>query len=247
MSIVIQGGNYTHASGEVEYSLSVDGFLNEQGNTVTHRYRVQMQGELYAASTGDLDTAAIALRAAYRDRLTQWRVLADGSALVHSVLEADTIDGIRVVQPPSFPSNRSAAYVNYLPYTITLEWEQLILGMEEALVSFDETLQFSGGGYRTGHIETAVNLPQKQLLRQHTIFRAVQSGSAVGMFFRPRVPDPIWPGSLVEPNPASTLASGKWRGRANPNRQEVAVTWQYNYESSVPLFGRPNDWGVIQR
>jgi len=247
MSIVVQGGNYTHASGEVEYSLSVDGFLNERGDTVTHRVKVQMQGELYADSTTNLDVAAAALRSAYRDRLTQWRVLADGSALVHSVLEADTIDGIRVVQPPSFPSNRSAAYVSYLPYTIGLEWEQLVTGMEEALVSFDETLQFSGGGFRTGHIETAVNLPQKQLLRRHTIFRAVQSGSAIGMFFRPRVPDPIWPSALVEENPASSLASGKWRGRVSPNRQEVPVTWQYNYESAVPLFGRPNDWGTIQR
>lgn len=244
MSIVVQYGSYTHDAGEVEYTIQKNALLSSRNLVVGQSVTIQMQGMLLSTDVSAMDSRVQSLVAAYAVPNQNWRVLNNGSALAISINAVDTISGINVVQPPSFPSNKDAAYVTYLPYTITLAYEQAKNDELFALKSFTESLQFSGGGPKTMHLETATGLPQKQIVRQHTIYRAVQSGQAVGMYREPIPPAPIWPNALVEA-PSVGFTNGRVIGPLSATRQiDLAVSWQYNFESATPLFGRPNIWGV---
>lgn len=246
MSIVVQYGNYVHDAGEVEYNIQKQATLNDLGEPVGERVTVNMDGLLMATGTGDMDAKVIALRRAYLKDNQNWRVVLAGSPLDVSVDAEDTIGGIHVTQPPSFPSNKNAAYVTILPYRIQLQWEQAITDQLYALKSFTESLSFSGGGPRYGHIETAVELPEKQLLRRNTVYRVIQQGQAVGMYRQPALPLPLFPGALVSA-PDTSLGSGRVIGTLSTLKQtEIPVTWKYTFESATPLAGRPNIWGLTQ-
>jgi hypothetical protein len=246
MSIVVRYGNYTHAAGEVEYQIQKQAILNDLGEPVGEKVTVGMDGLLMGTSTSDMDSKVQSLRAAYLKDNQNWRVIAGSTVLDVSVDAEDTLNGIHVTQPPSFPSNKNAAYVTTLPYRIQLQWEQAVTDQLYALKSFTESLSFSGGGPRYGHIETAVELPEKQLLRRNTIYRVVQQGQAVGMYRQPLLPLPLFPGALVSA-PDTTLGSGRALGPLDRLRtSEIPITWKYTFESATPLAGRPNVWGVTQ-
>ena len=246
MSIVVQYGNYTHDAGEVEYTIAKNAILSDRQIVIGQRVSITMNGMLFADSVSAMDAKVISLLAAYAIPNQNWRVLKDGSPLAISVSAADTTSGITITQPPSFPSNKDAAYVTYLPYTIGISYEQSKNDEVFALKSFTESLQFAGGGPKYMHLETATGLPQKQLVRQNTIYTAVQSGSAVGMYREPVPPAPIWPNALVQ-NGSIGFVSGRVLGPiSTPVQTERGISWQYTFESATPLFGRPNIWGVTQ-
>lgn len=244
MSIVVQYGSYTHDAGEVEYSIQKNAVLSSRNLVVGQTVSIQMNGMLLADSVSAMDAKVQSLVAAYSVPNQNWRVLNNGSPLAISINAEDTISGINVTQPPSFPTNKDAAYVTYLPYTIALAYEQFKIDELFSLKSFTESLQFSGGGPKIMHLETATGLPQKQIVRQNTIYRAVQSGQAVGMYREPVPPAPIWPNALVDTGNRG-YTNGRVIGPIGAATQtERAVSWQYTFESATPLFGRPNIWGV---
>lgn len=244
MSIIVSYGNYTHDAGEVEYAINTTAEVNQRGIPAKYRTTIDMQGLLLASSTTEMDQKVAALRAAYLKHDQDWTVNANGSPLDISIAAVDTIDGVTVAAPPSFPTNRGAAYITTLEYRIRLTYSQVIFAERYALKSFTESLTTSGGGYRRGFIETATGFPQEQLFRRHTVFRAVQQGQAVGFYETPLIPNPIWPAALVTPNPEQTLGSGVTLGPiGRPVTSDIPRSWKYQYESAVPLTGRPNIWG----
>lgn len=245
MSIIVQYGNYVHAAGEVEYAINKTAKVSDRGFPVAELVTVDMEGMLFSDSPSAMDAKVVALKAAYAKNNQDWRVVADGISLAISVAASETIGGINVTVPPMFPSNASAAYVTLLKYRMQLQWEVPITDQFYALKSFSETLTFSGGGPRFGHMEVALGLPVKQKLRANTIFRVTQQGSAVGFYATPVVPDPLWTDALVEYNPERTVATGITKGPiGEPLRTDIPVTWKYVYESATSLSGRPNFWGL---
>lgn len=239
MTIYVRYGTYQHQPGEVEYSFQREVLLNEREVAYAYRTTVQMQGLLLADSTDDMNVKVRSLEAAYSRSDRDWVVEQDGQALEVSIYDSNTISGVTITGGVSYPTNRNAAYVTILPYEINLTADVIIESELFALRSFEETLRFSGGGPRFLHIETAVGRPVKQLGRRNTIYRAVQSGSAVGLYRRPVVPRPIFPGALVE-SPETEYDSGVYRG---DTLTDLSVSWVYRYESALPLSGRPNVWG----
>ena len=239
MSIYVRYGNYSHGVGEVEYTITREALLTAREVAYAHRTTVQMQGMLVADSSSEMDGYVKSLKAAYARPDRDWLVMLNNRPLDISIYARDCISGVTVQGGVSFPSNKNAAYVTHLPYSITLTADVAIADQSRALKSFSEKLRFSGGGPRFLHIETAVGLPVKQIGRRHTVYRAVQSGSAVGLYARPIVPQPLWPNDQIE-NVEYELDSGQYRG---DTRTDLGVTWTYRFESARRMFGTPNAWG----
>ena len=168
-------------------------------------------------------------------------LLETGGKTHHAVRSRDTVGGIRVTKFPEYPVGRGYEYGSYRTVAIELSMRRLVdLSDRSGLTNFSETLTTSGGGPRYGHLEPLTGLAIKQLLKQNTIWRAVQQGVAIGIGGYPTPPDPIWPGDLVEPD-GSPFTYGSPE-RIGGSLFNFPVTWQYNFEAAQPRRGRPNVW-----
>lgn len=239
----VRYGSYAHAEGEVALSYDIEAMRTEAGTVYAQMHRYQLNGALVADSESAMDAAYAALAAAYydgRDLALVYTAGGDTSLLLES---ANCNGGTKVTRPPSLPEMRGAAYSAYLPYSITVEGEQPVTSRSTDLLSYSETIQRSGGGPRYELRETLNSYPIKQQTRQQTIYRMVQSGSAVGLYSYPTPPPPIFPSAMLEA-PTIVLVSPKRRGGTLNSRSytEWAVQWSYTFASASPLGATPNLW-----
>jgi hypothetical protein len=234
-------GDHSHAVGECDIAIAIETLETEGGTPYAHRHRWTVSGLLTGADADEIDEKVIDLKTAYRENDRDLTILLpDGaSASTQRLVTAGAIGGVRVVST-SFPTMARAGYVTNYRYQIVLEAEIPLDDPETALRSFNETLTFSGGGPRYGHLETLTGPPVKQLLRRQTIYRVEQSGQAVGLYARPTPPLPIWPAAQIESG-ARRLTSPK---RRRNEYTDLAIDWSFRFESAGPLIGSPHVWGV---
>lgn len=236
-------GDHSHAVGECDIAIAIEALETDAGTPYAHLHRWEVRGLLTGEDADEINEGVIGLKTAYsqndRDLLIY---LPDGSAASdQKILTASTTGGVRVVST-SFPTMSRAGYVTNYQYAITLEAEIPIDDddLETALRSFTETLSFSGGGPKYGHLETLTGPPVKQLLRRQTVYRVEQSGRAVGLYARPSPPLPLWPAAQVESG-ARRLTSPR---RRRDQHTDFAIDWQFRFESAGPLVGSPHVWGL---
>jgi len=166
----------------------------------------------------------------------------DGTRTIHAWVSANTIGGVRIVSGPSFPEYAGAEAINYRTITVGFEIVEPITDARSALRSFTETLRTSGGGPKHGYLEPLNAPPQKQLLKQFSIYKAVQSGTAIGLYAQPTPPPPIWPSALME---APEIEDGGCN-RIGDTLVDFAISWSYRFESDSPLRGRANRWPALK-
>jgi hypothetical protein len=189
------------------------------------------------ADNGDpktLDTKIQALEAAFAQDGGEFEWLhSDRTPTAHSIHSSQTWGGWRVTGPIQYPERNGVEYVTIRNFTLQMTClrprsNTIDFGL---LTQFKETIQKSGGGPLKGHIETLDSLPQAQTFRQATVYRATQSGQAIGAFARPSLPAPLWPGKLKNAL-TNTTESPRYVGN---NAVEYPISWQYEFESSTPL------------
>lgn len=232
-------GSYQHESGECQLAIDRRAVFNDRMIAWAIRERWTITGILQNQTgvLSTMQTSIASLKTAYdTDGLDLTLHLDDDSETQHKIATADCLGGTKVIQRPSFPTNREAEGVNYTTYTVIVEGLVKIVG--ETLRSFHEFLTFTGGGPRYGHIETLIGLPVKQKPRNYTIYRVEQAGEAVGLYAYPTPPDPIWPAALVE--------AGRVK-RRSPKRTgseyyDYPVSWRYAFEAAGALLGQPTKW-----
>ena len=193
--------------------------LNPGGNpdTMTRKLR-----ELEAAFSADgLDLALLT---------------AGGKPTAHMLTSAGLLEPVRVTQPLSYPDGGGAEYVTKRTFTVSLTGVRRHAAGSSIIVIFAESLQLSGGGPIDGHIETLTGRPVKQRLRQSSLYRATQTGRAIGLYSRLGVPGPIFPQALVR-TPVITFESPEKRGGTFIN---WPTAWEYQFESATPLVGAPH-------
>lgn len=230
-------GSYTHGVGEVEYRVQQQTLYTERQAPYATLVTIQLDGVLIGKSPAVLDARAVQLAAAYRDGGDLYLYRSGGTATSFSLRSANTTGGVRVTQPPSIPTMAGAAFATHLPFSIVVEGE-VPLGANGAVYqSFTETLQFTGGGPKYGFLEPLVGAPVRMRLRERTVFRAVQSGSAVALYGNPILPPPLWPAWMKEaPQISRTSPTPVGVRRTLKN---YGVSWSYQFESSGPLTGVP--------
>lgn len=157
----------------------------------------------------------------------------DGTPTAHSLKNQDLWGGVRVTKPPEFPEGRGVEYVTLRTFTLELtglrpRQSMFNLGL---LTQFQETVEYDVMSDLKGHIQTLDSRAQFQTLRQFPTYTAVQSGSAVGAFTTPTVPQPRWPGKLIRP-PKITPGTPRYVGTS---AVEYPISWSYQYQSNTPF------------
>lgn len=239
----VKYGSYAHGEGEVQISVQQSPELNDAGVVKWVRTTYTLAGVLVADDSQSMETKARSLELAYSVDGRDLRLVhTNGSATHLSLLSASCFGGTRVVQRPSFPDMKNAAYVTFLPYTIVVEGN-VTDASALATISFEERISRSGGGAIYGHLEPLTGKPIKQLLKRHSVYRVTQSGSAVGFSSYPTVPSPIWVAALIQ-SPNIEFGSPRRIGSgSNTSYVEYPVSWSYEFEHASQLAGTPNSWG----
>ena len=231
-------GAYSFNANGVKVAFSQETLINAGGQPYAVRKRLDLDGYLEGDGQSAIQQAASALVTAlsrpYQD-LVLYRD--DGTASDTALLNAGSITGV-VPQAPTFPDSIGAEYATLRRFRFSAEAEYPVTNAATLLVSFRETLSFSGGGPIYAHKMAINGPPQKQLVYPFSIYRATQEGEAVGYLFRPTAPAPIWPKALMQA-PETSMVSPQRRGRLYT---EFSVTWSYQFESATPLVGVPNVW-----
>lgn len=235
-------GNYQHAANEASLVISKETVFSEAGTARGLRERWHIQGRLQAAEQAALTAAIGALQAAYAIQAQDVGFyFDDGQPTSHRIVSAATNGGVRVISPPSFPQGQGAEYSTFRTYAIALEAEWL--DTQASLLSWHETIRFSGGGPQFGHLEPINGQPVKQLLKQATTFEATQSGEAVGYLAYPVPALPIWPqAEHVNRREIRYDLPRRTGPPSSATYTQFKVSWSYFFEDAGPLVGLPTAW-----
>lgn len=243
----IRYGTYRHYNEEVEVTINRVPEVNDAGVQWAYTERWTLRGRLplprNRTNSYGLTPLIQQLEAAYSvDGKDLVLLMPDGATpSAHTLLNKNTLGGTRIAQPISFPDGKGANYVNARTYEVVIEGlVPITSGLSSYLVSFTETLEFSGGGPEFGHLRPRIGLPVKQLLTESLPYRVIQFGSAVGMYGYPTIPSSLWPFALLR-YPVISRGSPKRMGN---DYWKYPVSWRYEHEHYRRLYGTPNKWGA---
>lgn len=243
MGLILRYGSYQHAEGECEV------FINRQmmETAAGFQYGVKetwtIHGFLATTTQALLTTAIINLKAAYSLHGQNLGLyLSDGTTLTDHYVTGNTpIGGVRVVSGPSFPKGHGGEYSTFRSYEITLEAEFSVVN--QATIHFNEVLTFTGGGPRFVYLQPLQGLPQKQQVAQSTPYRAVQSGSVIGLLDYVAPPTSLWPADEDIEQRKIDYLSPKREERGNHFvYRNFEVRWSYVFTAVAPLVARPTYW-----
>lgn len=194
-------GNYAHPSNEVNLTTVRDNIYDDARRPIGYKERWTIVGQLQANTPALVAAAQANLDIQYTQRAqVAGLFFDDGSSTPHFWNAGATLGGIRVVTPPGYPDGTRIQFVNARDYVIMLEAEFFSLAVNNT-IAFTETIDFLGdGGARIVMIETRNSIPQIQQVSQATGVVLVQSGSAMGRFFYPPRPAPLFPQYLNSPD-----------------------------------------------
>ncbi len=235
------GSAYTHLISECNIHIEKEVIENDARTPYIEVTRWRIRGML-RSQTGSRDEIGQKIRALnrfYTGTLTSMILYyPNGSTKSqHQLLSANSIGGIRVIQPPTYPDMKGPTYITFHEYELAVE-AHIPIRTDQIYVSFVEELAFEGGGNRYGFLEPLYGFPIKQLLKQNTKYVCIQSGRAVGLWSRPVVPNPIFPFAQMEA-PRYVKTSPR---NTNGTNTEYPIAWQYRFESASRLSGNPNRW-----
>lgn len=226
--LVLAYGGYRHALREAALTIERRTLFSDSGLPRAVRHRWLIEGRLRADTQAALTAAIRHLEAAYaRHNQNAVLYLGDGvTPTAHQLISAQTLGGVRVARPPSFPTGRGLEYSTFRNYTIELEADVALAGTNDTQ-EFSESLSFSGGGPRWAYLPTLAGPPVRQQLQQQTPYRVVQSGRAVGQRAYPPPANPIWPSAWHQDQGGVV--------RQLPRPHEYVVEWTYHFESAEVL------------
>ena len=201
-----------------------------------HRVRGYLSGSSQSAITSAMNSLSAALATPYQNFLFK---MDDGTNSATTLINGTSISGVTVIEGPDYAESVGSEYAFQRQFTFTVRAEYALPNTNNILLSFTESVDFSGGGPKYILREAVVGPPQKQQIREQTIFYARQSGSSEGYTKEPVVPPPIWPRDQMEAVQVTRVTPD----RVGPNKyQGYKVSWSYNFAASAPLIGRPHLW-----
>lgn len=234
-------GSYRHDDCEVALTIRRETQFTEARVPYLLVDRWELEGMIVGDDQADVNAKILALESAYRKTgVDAVLYLNDGvTPSVHRLRNADTLGGIRVVGPPSYPDGRNAEFSTFRRYTIALEAETVLSqdlgGGGQVVTAYEETIRTFGGGPVYSWTAPIRGIPVRQIARERSTYKATQSGFAVGYRSRPAPASPIWPYALIQ-NPEISKSSPK---RTGTGFQDYRIEWNYSYESAEPLAGEP--------
>ena len=216
------------------------------GRRVGYTERWNVQGWLTAATAADLTTAIAALHAAFSQDFKDLKLANDAVTpnvdTAHVLLNAGSLNGVRVTQAPTFPEGKGAEYATMRSFSLQVEADYEDAGAPE-LLAFVETLSITGTGGPRFIVQVPLNgaiVPQQ--VADQTPVMVTQSGSALGLHTWPTVPGPLLGDGehvdrrKVERKGPRRTATGAYR--------DFEVSWSYEFEGAQPTTANPHLWGA---
>lgn len=236
---IVKYGIFAHQPGEVALQISRTSQYDDKREKVLETETWTLDGLLINPGSGanDMRDATNLLKNAYSvNKKNLILFQGDGVTLTaHALLNAGSFGGTRVTEI-SFPKSEGPEALNFRTYRIQVTADFEVKGQRE-LVFFQESLRTSGGLRRRIFQQTLTGEPVPQVVAQKTVFKATQSGKAVGYTAFPAIPAPIFPDSLDD-NPSITqdgpkeVAPGVYR--------EFGISWDYKFSGISRFEGEPN-------
>lgn len=244
--MILAYGSFKHPIGQPKVSFVADAIKNEGEIVVAHHARVDIAGMIIGTGNNpqqDIDQQIAQISVAY-EKQNQDVVLYlnDGTPSQNVLRVSDTLGGIRIVRPPSFPEGGGAEYATYRTFSIALEAE-LPAVEATALWSFRESVVFQGGGRIWDIAQPIFGDGIEQTIKQKSPYSAVQSGEAVGYldYWSKMWPGPLWPASEQEFVREELMEGPRRIGTAY---KLFPTRWTYRFKRVKRLKGTatPNIW-----
>lgn len=234
--MILKYGSYIHADAECAVVITKRPEYSPRGVRKSVRETWTIAGVMQANSQSELTAALAALRSAYNvNGQDVGLYLGDGTTLSnHFMNSGNALGGVRVTAF-DFPKGEGAEYSTFRSYSITLEAD--FPDTFPNLLDYHEAISFKGtGGRRKVFLETLDGPPQMQIAAQRTTYKATQKGKAVGAGTWPAPSAPLWPFAELEDHRTIDYDTPRVAGR---HVTELAVSWNYAFESVTPLVGMP--------
>lgn len=230
-------GNYWHGVGEVSVSIARQTIESAMGVPYEIAHTWGVQGRLVGDSTAEIVSQILALERAYATGFKDAALVDNNGLVCHALLNAGSTTGVRVVQPPSYPTGTGAELVTYRDYTLTLTATYPVVG-RPLYRAFAESVRLWGGLPNRKMVDVLNGPAVPYVSGKRTAYYASQSGSAVGYYGWPPIPGPLFGSLLLDgPNHPVSFDTPQFReGRAT----DWPVSWSYQFSSPTPLIGRPN-------
>jgi hypothetical protein len=227
-------GSYQHDPGDAEVMIECEGIVSELGQMYAIKERWNIHGRLHANTVADVNTAVDNLLRAYS--VNGQSISLSGSS--HAMNSGATINGTRVVKPPSFPQGSGGENTTYRTYQLAVEGEYPYVG-NSVLLSWTESVSTQGdGGPVWGFLECLNGKPQLQTFTQASVVHVKQTGSAVCM-------GTYWPapGPLLSGSEHTDRRSILYELPSDLYGKRV-THWSYEFSSNFPISGLPNFGGL---
>ena len=244
MALKMHYGTYTTGNGTLVVNQSKPAIEHSpKGEPLTKTIRYGVQGILREADAATLATAAAALRTAFatdgQDFAIEWPSTSVAAGL--EITSANTLSGVRVVEPPELNGSKGGAtLLTLFPYSLVVE---AVSDMQagNALVDYNETYTKTNPRAKGA---TAVHFPISDKVQIYNTSEkgavyVTQSGSATGWTDYPEIPSPRWESHEMK-DQRSIVYNEPARKYPNGDRM-FKVDWSYTFVSASRLKGTPNE------
>lgn len=235
---------HTHDLDEVELAgIGYEASLNNVGRVELIRRTLTIRGKVYGDSPSAITAKLQAMERHYPigGTLSTAGLYENAGTPTAHVLRPSYPGAVIRVMNFGYPVGNGTQYATERDYTLTLYLEEPpAAGFRTNLISFRESLSFSGGGPVFDFFRPPRGRPIKFIRNEFVEYRVIQEGSAMGLFSYPGYPPPIFPGALMAPptlSPTGPERAGQFAG-------QWPVSWRYEFGSTEPLVGLPNAWPV---
>lgn len=210
----------------------------------TRTKRLTLEGVLIASTQAALRTKIENLEDAYLNNtaLESGLFHDDDTRSPHFLDGSKSISGIRVTDL-SYPSGEGAEYATQRTFRISLETVEDASGSggeggSGSNSAFEESLSFTGGGWRLVAVETINGPPIIQQVAKQTAQIIVQSGSATRQNNYPTIPNSLFPDIENGALRKVALISPKLVGS---QYRDWRATWSFTFVSAtVDTTSEPN-------
>jgi hypothetical protein len=230
MATYLQYGNYTHPASECEVTRTISPRYADSQVKIAEVERWDVRGVIIANGPVAIAARLNEIDNAYSVQGGDLKLLDDNGNILMQLRSVTSVFGVRS-QRPNLPKGDGSEWATGLEFTASFEAEYTT-GLQSGLVSFQETLAFSGGGPVHVWRRPLNGLPIKQTVAPASPYRLEQSGRAVGRYTYPTPPSPLFPEHLWE-GPRIRYSGPEVNG------QNYTVEWSYVMESVSPLAGLP--------
>lgn len=191
----VKYGSYQHSDGEVNIVRLTQQRVRRgnRNRLTTTRIQYEVEGQLVASSNSALNTAIIALEAAYADDGEDFGLYFDNGTATDHFLDSETsLNGVRILTL-DYPSGSPGQFTTCRDYRIIVEAEYF--NIESQIIHFEESLQFYGtSGPRWRWVKTLNSQPVQVVTNAKTTQTIVQRGHILGLQGWPAVyPAPLAP------------------------------------------------------